>query len=235
MPNAMIELTASGTMPTYVAEPAGTPRGGVIIVQEIFGISPPMKHAADLAASEGFLAVVPAMFHRVDPNFIAEYNEEGFMRGVGAAKQATLADVTADLSAAADYIREKLGAEASVIVWGFCYGGTVAFLAGTMPFVDASIAFYGGAIAGQFGDVSPIEKTAEIHVPMLLAFGAEDEHIPPEAVEKVRAALEREKKSFELHSYPGADHGFFRAGENSSPQATQAWESVKAFLAANAG
>jgi carboxymethylenebutenolidase len=70
---------------------------------------------------------------------------------------------------------------------------------------------------------------------MLLAFGAEDAHIPPEAVEKVRAALEREKKSFELHSYPGADHGFFRAGENSSPQAAQAWESVKAFLAANAG
>jgi carboxymethylenebutenolidase len=89
--SSTIELTASGTMPTYVAEPAGTPRGGVIIVQEIFGISAPMKHAADLCAGEGFLAVVPAMFHRVDPHFSAEYNDEGMMRGIGAAKQATLA------------------------------------------------------------------------------------------------------------------------------------------------
>jgi carboxymethylenebutenolidase len=233
--SSTIELTASGTMPTYVAEPTGTPRGGVIIVQEIFGISPPMKHAADLVAGEGYLAVVPAMFHRVDPHFIAEYNAEGFARGVGAAQQATLADVTADLSAAAAYIRERLGPEASVTVWGFCYGGTVAYLAATMPFVDASISFYGGAIAGQFGDVSPIEKTAEIHVPMFLAFGAKDEHIPPEVVEKVRAALTAEQKSFELHHYEGADHGFFRAGENSSPQAADAWERVKAFLAANAG
>jgi carboxymethylenebutenolidase len=233
--SSTIELTASGTMPTYVAEPAGTPRGGVIIVQEIFGISAPMKHAADLCAGEGFLAVVPAMFHRVDPHFSAEYNDEGMMRGIGAAKQATLADVTADLSAAAAYLRERLGPEASVAVWGFCYGGTVAYLAATMPFVDASIAFYGGAIAGQFGDVVPIDKTAEIHVPMLIAYGAEDAHIPPEVVEKVRAALTAEQKSFELHNYEGADHGFFRAGENSSPQAADAWERVKAFLAANAG
>jgi carboxymethylenebutenolidase len=122
-----------------------------------------------------------------------------------------------------------------VTVWGFCYGGTVAYLAATMPFVDASIAFYGGAIAGQFGDVVPIDKTAEIHVPMLIAYGAEDAHIPPEVVEKVRAALTAEQKSFELHNYEGADHGFFRAGENSSPQAADAWERVKAFLAANAG
>ena len=222
-------------MPTYVAEPTGAPRGGVIIVQEIFGISPPMKHAADIVAAEGYLAVVPAMFHRVDPHFSAEYDDEGMGRGMGAAKQATLPDLTADLSAAAAYLRERLGSDASVVVWGFCYGGTVAFLAGTMPFVDASIAFYGGSIGGQFAGIAPLTKTADIHVPMLLAFGADDDHIPAATVDAIRTSLEREKKSFELHSYPGVGHGFFRAGEDSSPQAAEAWANVKAFLAANAG
>ncbi len=224
-------------MPAYVAEPAGTPRGGAIVIQEIFGITQPMKNVADLLAGEGYLAIVPALYHRIDPNFSVEYNDDGIKRGIDARDKTTIADATADLEAAATYLRERLGPGAKIGAWGFCFGGTIAYLAATLPFIDASVSFYGGQIAAKSMPDVPamVDLTPEIRTPLLLAFGADDHSIPAEAIDAIRTALAAEHKSFELTTYPEAGHGFFRPGPESSPAATQAWSSVKAFLAANIG
>jgi carboxymethylenebutenolidase len=235
MSNSLIELHADGVMPAYVAKPDAKPRGCVIVIQEIFGISQPMKNAADLLAAEGYLAIVPAMFHRVDPNFTAEYDDAGKQAGVAAMMKTTIADVTADLSACAAYLHEQAGDDIKIGVWGFCFGGSMAYLAATLPFVDASVSFYGGAIAASYIPGMPplIELTEQIRVPMLLAFGALDAGIPVESVERIRAELTEAGKTFDLQLYPDADHGFFRPGPTSSSAAADVWTRVKAFLADN--
>ena len=222
-------------MPAYVAEPAGTPRAGVIVIQEIFGVSQPMKNVADLLAGEGYLAIVPAVYHRVDPHFTAEVDEAGMKAGIDARDRTTIPDITADLEAAETYLSGRLSGDAKVGVWGFCFGGTIAYYAATLPFVDAAVSFYGGAIAGKSMPEVPaiIDYTPAIRVPIMLAFGADDHGIPPEDVEKIRAELEEEGKDFDLKSYEGAGHGFFRAGPQSSAQAAEVWTAVKAFLARN--
>ena len=232
-----IELQSDGAMPAYVAEPSGKPLAGVVVVQEIFGVSQPMKNVAELLASEGYLAIVPALYHRVDANFVAEPDEAGIKRGLGARDKSTIADVTSDLAASAAYLRGRLGADAKIGVWGFCFGGTIAYFAATLPFVDASVAFYGGAIATKSIPELPamVDLTSAIHAPIFLAFGAEDHGIPSDAVASIRAALETSHKDFALKIYPDAGHGFFRAGPTSSPAASEAWTTVKAFLAKNLG
>jgi carboxymethylenebutenolidase len=229
----MIELQSDGTMPAYVAEPDGKPKGGVVVVQEIFGVSQPMKNAADLLATQGYLAIVPALFHRVDPHFTAEYNEAGFGAGIAAASKTTLPDLTADLTASTTYLRERLGPDAKLAIWGFCFGGSVAYYAATLPIFDASIGFYGGAIARKtFPDVPAlIDFTDKIDKPILLAFGGKDEHITKTDTDAIEAALAKAGKDYIFHVYPDADHGFFRPGPESSPSASDAWERVQAFLA----
>ncbi len=231
--SSSIRLEVNGSpMPAYVAEPVGVARAGVIVVQEIFGVSQPMKDVADLLAADGYLAIVPAMFHREDPNFSAEADEAGMARGIAAAAATSLENATSDLSAAATYLRARLGTEAKVGAWGFCFGGSLAFFSTTLPFVDAAVSFYGGQIARSRTPAQPplIERTPHVAVPLFLAFGGQDASITPEDVTAIRKALAATGKTFEFHVYPDVGHAFFRPGPESSESARDAWSRVRGFL-----
>jgi carboxymethylenebutenolidase len=148
------------------------------------------------------------------------------------------ADIVADLKALVSSLKANPDVRGDRVgITGFCMGGRVSFLAATeIPEIRAAVPFYGGGIAGQQmapGATAPVEKTAKIKGAMQLHFGEKDPYIPLAVVEEVRKALEREKKDFEIHVYPGADHGFFCDERPSygADAADTAWKRTVAFLA----
>lgn len=233
MRTTWIDLPVTGeNMPAYLAEPEGTPRGGIIVIQEIFGVNAAMRAIAELLAGEGYLAIAPAIFHRTDPHFEAPVSAAGVEKGRAAAGGLDLQQMVADLTACAEAIRERLGPDAKIGTCGFCFGGSVAYLSATLPFVSAAVSFYGGQIATSKVPTRPpmIEVTREIHAPLFLAYGRDDESIPMEDVEKIRTALETRGATFDLRVYDGVGHAFFRQGPTSGDAAADAWNRVRTLF-----
>jgi carboxymethylenebutenolidase len=236
MKSHWIEREVTGSlMPTYVSEPDGTPTAGVIVIQEIFGVNSYMQHLTDVVAGLGYLAVAPNLFHRTDPHFDAPYAPEGFAKGSAAAGAVRFPDLVADLTSAGAYLRERLGEDAKIGTWGFCFGGSVAFLSATLPFVSAAVSFYGGQIAKSPIAARPpmIEIAAQVRAPIFFAFGAKDEHIPPEDHAVIRKALDARGKSYEFHVLETEGHGFFRQGPDANEGSRTIWPLVREFLASN--
>jgi len=229
-----IDLTVDGgPMPCYVAEPDAPAKSAVIVLQEIFGVNPPMVNLTELAASVGYFAVAPALFHRTDPQFQAEYNGPGFAKGLAAAGEVTFEGASADVSAVADYIRETVGPDTKIATWGFCFGGSIALLTATLPFVSAALSFYGGQIVHSPVPSRPpvITLVPEVKAPVLFAFGGKDEHIGPDAHAAIKSAFDAAKKPYEFYLYPEEDHGFFRQGPEGNAGAREVWPVVQKFLA----
>jgi carboxymethylenebutenolidase len=186
-----VELTAADghRLAAYLSEPASKPRGGVVIVQEIFGVTRHIRAVADEYAAAGFLAVAPAMFDRMERNVDVPYTD--VQKAVGYMQAVNTDQALLDVQAAVDRAR----AAGKVGVIGYCWGGTIAYLAAARLKIDAAVAYYGGGIHNH---------TAEKpRVPVLFHFGEKDAHIPRSAVEQIRAAYPEGI----YHLYP-ADHGF---------------------------
>ena len=212
----MVKLKAKDghELDAYVAEPKGTPRGGIVVVQEIFGVTDHIKRVADQYAAEGFKAIAPAMFDRIEKNITLPYTE--IQKGIGYMQQLKWPNTLADLDAAADYIRNT----GSATVVGFCWGGTVAHVAASELDLDAAVSYYGGGVAKM------LDK--EPQCPVLYHFGDQDGSIPMSDVEKIKSALPDE----DVHVYKGAGHGFNcdERGSYSAPDAKLAFSRSIAFL-----
>jgi carboxymethylenebutenolidase len=215
-----IELSAPDghRFSVYRATPADTPRGGVVIVQEIFGLTRHICDVAEQYAAQGYLALAPAMFDRVRPGIVLDYSEiqQGVETMMALNPSQTLLDVGAAVDAAAT--------AGNTAVVGFCWGGTIAYVAACRLPITAAVSYYGGRIL-QNGDRKP-------RCPVMYHFGDQDQSIPPATVEKVR----------QLHpegiyyTYP-AGHGF-NCNERSSfePQSARlAFERSLEFLRSNVG
>jgi carboxymethylenebutenolidase len=187
-----IKLTASDgkTLSAYVAEPKGKPKGGLVVIQEIFGVNRHIRNVTDGFAAAGYYSVAPAMFDRVRPGVELGYTGDDLAHGRELRSKLSWDDVMADLKAGVDAAK-KAG---KVGVVGYCFGGTVAWLAATRLGVPA-VGYYGGGIAG-FANEQP-------KAPIMLHFGEKDAHIPMTDVEKVRAAHPK----VPIHVYK-AGHGF---------------------------
>ena len=175
------------------AEPPGSPRGAVVVLQEIFGVNHHIRAVTDGFASFGYLALAPALFDRVRPGVELGYDAAGIAEGRPLVAQlgwdAPLADLQATLNAAAEAGR--------VGVVGYCWGGSLAFLSAVrLRGLSCAVSYYGGQIAGRL-DEPP-------RVPVMLHFGEEDAGIPLADVEKIRRAV----PDATVHTYPGAGHGF---------------------------
>jgi carboxymethylenebutenolidase len=224
-------------MPAYLARPdeAG-PRPAVIVLQEIFGVNTEVKRISDLLASTGYVALAINYYHRTDPELNEPYTQEGLQNGFAAAAHVTRATMKADISAAIDYLNTlDFVSFNHVATWGFCFGGSVAFISATLPGLSAAVSFYGGMIAAPFpsGEPEALADVADVRCPILLAFGGKDAYIPAAAVEKISAGLTAAHKKFELQVYPDSDHAFFRdssAAIDSSKDVADAWDLVQAFL-----
>jgi carboxymethylenebutenolidase len=199
------QLTAADghSLSSYVAEPAGTPRGGIVVVQEIFGVNSHIRSVADGYAADGYLAIAPAIFDRVTPSYEAGYNPPDIQAGMEMVGKLNFDDVLKDVGAAVEQAKAALGAEAQgakaagkVGLVGFCYGGTVAWLAAArLPGLSAVVAYYGGYIANFINE--------QPKVPVLLHFGEHDQHPAPDQARAVVAA----HPEVEAHFY-NAGHGF---------------------------
>ena len=192
-----ISLTASDgfQLSAYRAEPEGPTRGGVVVVQEIFGVNSHIRSVADRYAAAGYLAIAPAIFDRVRPGIEIGYTPEDIEVGRGIAMGGDLdfQKVLDDVAAAGKAAREA----GKVGVVGYCFGGRVTAAAAIQhPDVfDAASSYYGGGIVGL------IDQTPA--VPMIMHFGEHDHGIPMEDVDKVAAAW----TDVTVYVYD-AEHGF---------------------------
>ena len=190
-----IKLTASDgfELGAYRADPNGAPKGAVVVIQEIFGVNHYIRKVCDRFAEQGYVAVAPAIFDRIEPNFQSGYSE---VEVANARKFVAAPDWPAmllDTQAAIDSVKD--GGPVGII--GFCLGGSVAFAAATKLIgLSAAIGYYGGAIV-RFADDKPT-------VPTQLHFGAQDHGIPLSDVETIRA----KRPDVDVFVYEGAQHGF---------------------------
>lgn len=199
----------------YVAHPAGTPKGGLVVVQEIFGVNPHMRHVVDRFAALGYVAIAPAFFDHVETGVELDYDDAGFARGKALVGETTFAQSLDDVASAA----ESIASAGRIGCVGYCWGGTVALLAAIrlgMPAVS-----YYGARNVNFLDQTPA-------APVMLQFGERDGSIPPEAIERQRAAW----PDATFHIYP-CGHAFDREVDPhayDAPSAKLALERTMAFF-----
>ena len=190
-----IKLTASDNFQLggYRADPATAPKAAVVVIQEIFGVNHHIRTVCDRFAGNGYVAIAPAIFDRIEPNFQSGYSPEEI---AVARKFVANPDWTAmlrDSQAAIDAVKDV----GPVGIIGFCLGGSVAYAAATkLSGLSAAIGYYGGAIV-RFADDAP-------KVPTQLHFGEKDAGIPLSDVDIIRA----KRPDVEIHVYPGAQHGF---------------------------
>jgi carboxymethylenebutenolidase len=183
-------------LPALSAQPLGAARGGVVVIQEIFGLT---DHIADMCryfAEAGYAAMAPGLFERIEPGFHAELDITGIEKGRAAVTASSWPQVVSDIQAAVDALPQPC------YVAGFCYGGAAAWMAAARcTGLEAASCFYGRLIVDLLDD-----KPA---VPVMLHYGARDPSIPPENVERVGAAA----PDSPLYLYD-AGHGFCRAGSH---------------------
>jgi carboxymethylenebutenolidase len=178
----------------YIARPEGKPMGGLVVLQEVFGVNRHIRSVADGYARDGFLTVAPALFDRIEKNVELTYEGEDAKKGVSLLKQTDTLKALADVDAALTFARKASGKKTGVI--GYCFGGLLAWLSSTRLHPDVVVGYYAGRI-GNYAAEKP-------RAPVQLHFGRLDNHIPAEQVEQVRAA----HPEVEINWYDGAEHGF---------------------------
>ena len=184
------------TLAAYRADPpknlnGGKPRGGIVVIQEIFGVNRHMRRTTDLFAAEGYVAICPALFDRVERGVDIAYGPDDIAKGRDLRGKVTWEQTLADMAAA--IAEAKKAGKVGVV--GYCWGGSVAWRAATQLDCVASVGYYGGMVA-QFAN----EKAK---CPVMLHFGEKDASIPLSDVEKFKQA----QPGVPVHIYP-ADHGF---------------------------
>jgi len=178
---------------TYVSWPSDPPIAGLVVIQEAFGVNHHIRSVADGFAKDGFLAVAPALFDRIQPGVELGYDPADLQKGIALARQSNTADAVTDVAAALEYLRKQTARKCGVI--GYCFGGTMAWLAAARLDPSAAVGYYGGHIA-HFAHENP-------SCPVMLHFGTLDKHIPKADVDRVGIA----HPDVQIYWYE-ADHGF---------------------------
>jgi carboxymethylenebutenolidase len=176
----------------YVAKPAGKPRAGLVVLQEIFGVNSHIRSVADLYASHGYLVIAPALFDRAERGFEVGYTPDDMQKGFALVQQVKREKTLLDIAAAIDYAKQA----GKVGLVGYCWGGTMAYASACqLSGLSAVAGYYGGGIIAM--------KDETPQVPTILHFGELDKHIPIEGVNEVKKA----QPKVPVYVYH-ADHGF---------------------------
>lgn len=196
-----VQLTAADgfTLPAYVARPGRTPRAAVVVLQEIFGVNSHIRAVADGFARQGYLALAPALFHRlrsgVELGYSAADVEQGRMLKA-AAEVLPAPGVLADVAAAIAYGASQVGGTVGVV--GYCWGGLVVWRSACqLPGLAAAVSYYGGGMT--VGE----EPARQPGCPVMCHFGEQDHAIPLDGVQ----AFSKRQAAVQVHVYP-AQHGF---------------------------
>jgi carboxymethylenebutenolidase len=204
----------------YVAWPDAAPVAALVVIQEIFGVNAHIRRVTDSYAKDGFLAIAPALFDRIEKGVELAYEGSDAARARSFIPRLDMEKAVLDVEAAVQYAAKSTGKKIGVV--GYCWGGSLAWLTATRLPVQAAVGYYGGRIAA-YAHEQP--KAA-----VMLHFGTEDQHIPKADVDKIQAA----HPEVEIYWYE-AGHGFncdARASYNPEA-ATLARERSLAFLRRN--
>ena len=200
--------TPDGPMRLYEAAPDDPPRAAVVVVQEAFGVNDHIEDVTRRFADAGYHAVAPDFFHRAGGG-TAEYGDwDAVIKLFGTITGD--ASVLADVDAALEHLRASGFADDRIAIVGFCFGGRVSFMVALERALGAAVGFYGGGIVtGRFPQFPTlIDRAGELKTPWLGLFGDEDQSIPVEDVEALRAALPTASVDTEIVRYASAGHGF---------------------------
>ena len=193
----------------------------IIIVYEIFGLTNHIKNVAEEYAKNGFLVTVPDLFSRLESNINLPYNKDGFSKGLSLKNKLGWDLPVMDIVALAATLR----LDSNVSIVGFCYGGSLAWLAMQKSFIfEKGVCYYGSSI--------PEFLNLNVNCPGLLHFGKKDKGIPPLSIEKIKKYIKKNKNKVELFEYENADHGFNCDERKSYNQiaAKMAYEKTLKFL-----
>ena len=212
----------AGEIDAYLATPKGDTKGGIVVIQEIFGVNRHIRKITDFFAAQGYLALAPCFFDHIKPGVELGYTPDTMAEGRKLVGELGVDKAVQDVDAAISALKAR-GVK-KVAVTGFCWGGTITWLSATRLKPDAAIGYYGGGIYGT--------KSEKPTVPTMLHFGDKDMHIPMAHVNEIRA-LHPEVQVFD---YP-ADHGFHcdERGSYDAAASKKAMDRTLAFMKKHVG
>jgi carboxymethylenebutenolidase len=223
-----LEVSDGTRMNAYVARPekAGT-YPGLLLFQEAFGVNHHIRAVSERLVAEGYAVIAPELFHRTaPPGFEAGYTD--FPAVMPHMQALTAEKAEKDVRASYDWLRSNPQVKKDEIsCMGFCMGGRVSFIANSAIPLRAAVSFYGGGIAPAL-----LDRARNVHAPMLLIWGGQDKHIPPEQRRAVTDALSTAQKIYVNAEFSRADHGFFcdERAAYEPHSARQAWALTLEFL-----
>jgi len=222
-------VNASG-IPLLDVTPDGPARGGIVLVQEIYGVNDHIADVAGRLANAGYRVAAPHLFHREGVNALP-YDYQVAKPHMDALNAA---DMRADIDTALDFLAAQGFSGGTAGVLGFCMGGSVAFVAAAEHGLGAAVTFYGGGVAdGRFGYPPLLELAPHLRTPWLGLFGDLDQSIPIDDVERLRAAAASAPVPTSIVRYPQAGHAFHcdaRPSNYHEPSARDAWSKALDWL-----
>lgn len=208
-------LDGSGSFAAYVARPQGTPRAAIVVIQEIFGVNPGIRQKCDHWAAQGYLAIAPDLFWRLEPGIELDADvPQEFQQALAWMGKFDQDKGIADIEATIRAARAELnGGKVGVV--GYCLGGRLAYMTAARTDSDASVGYYAVGIDGLLGEKHAIAN------PLLLHIAGADHFVTPDVQAKMHEGLDDHPK-VTLFDYPGEDHGFAaEMGKRRSPAAAE--------------
>ncbi len=198
--------TKDGSFSAYVARPPKDKAPAVVVIQEIFGVNQVMRDITDGLAAQGYLAICPDLFWRIEPGIdITDKSEAEWKRAFELFNAFDVDAGVQDIQATIKHVRADAGCGGKVGAVGFCLGGLLAFLTACRTDADASVAYYGVGIENRVGEADKLAR------PLLMHIAEEDQFVPKPAQQVILQALKNHPQ-IEIHTYPGRDHAFAREG-----------------------
>ncbi|ALL15068.1 dienelactone hydrolase family protein [Caulobacter henricii] len=202
--------TPDGAFTAYVArpqaDPAASPAPAIVVIQEIFGVNKVMRDICDSLAAQGFVAICPDLFWRIEPGIdITDQSEAEWKRAFELFNAFDVDNGVADIAATIAAVRAMAGVSGKVGAVGYCLGGLLAFLTATRTDADACVSYYGVGLEKHVGEADKLAR------PLLMHIAEKDQFVPPEAQAVILTAL-KDHPQIEIHTYVGRDHAFAREG-----------------------
>ena len=195
-----------GDFGAYVARPAAAQAPAVVVIQEIFGVNQVMRDVTDGLAAQGYLAICPDLFWRIEPGIdITDKTEAEWKRAFELFNAFDVDKGVEDIAATLKHIRKDAGCNGKAGAVGYCLGGQLAFLTACRTDSDASISYYGVGLESRVGEAEKLTH------PLLMHIAEQDQFVPKPAQTMILAAL-KDHPQIEIHTYPGCDHAFAREG-----------------------
>lgn len=195
-------LDGEGRFSAYCARPSsGVPRAAVVVIQEIFGVNAGIRRKCDRLAADGYLALAPDLFWRLQPGVELDPDiEDQFTQALGLMGRFDQEQAIADIEATIRRARSETGG-GKVGVVGYCLGGRLAYMTAARADADACVGYY------PVGIPELLREKHAIANPLMLHIAGADHFVPPEAQRAMHQGLDGHPK-VTLHDYPGLDHGF---------------------------